>query len=764
MAKIPKKLPQRKVRKAPANLLSNQGENASVAGIPMDEIRELVRSARQLRIIQETLLRSPGQSFFIYNQQTREFVFGEEETAALYGYTAEEVRSLPEGWASLYHPEEKKWMVGLQSKVLELGPESKPIEGEARIRCKDGHYEWISFHRRPLEWDAEGKLVTEIGVARIITREIEASQKVRESQQQYQHLFNQAPVAIFLTDPSGSVIEANRAAYADLRVAAQTLKGRMVLDFCANSGRRELRGALSALRSAKQPPPTIEIRFQRDDGTDYPVEVTLTKLGNENALVLARDLSEREREEKASREKEKCYQGLFVENPSGVAVISSKGAFLDANPALCRMLSLTAAELMTMTLPDVVSGSSRAATVKLIRQLAKAASDGTSVEIDLVCQKTGRAIPVEAFTGAIMDGNGRFDRGTITLNPIQARKETEAALLRESQLNAVLLENAPIAVALLSPEGRILRMNATAESLFGFRRDEVWGKCVWELSVMDAEEIAKSKRRHAQLLQGAKSVQASIAMRNRDGELRIVDVETTAVRTGGSVDYLIAIGIDQTERRRLESEVIRVAEAEQIRIGHDLHDGVGQTLTGIGSLMGALESDLEGAARQEVTRIRELVAEAIAENRRISHGLSPAAVKNRGLGGGLLLLAETIRRTFRTECECEIDPKVGWLPEEHAIHAFRIAQEAVSNAIRHGMATKITLRLVLRSPGQCGLEIIDNGNGFKVKDLRHDHGIGVRVMHYRADLIGGEILLRSAPGKGTKVVLEMACGKSPTAS
>ena len=728
----------------------------------MSELRELVRSAKQLQRIQDTLLKTPGQSFYIYNQQSAEFVIGEEETAALYGYKGHEIRSLPEGWASLYHPDEKKWMVSLQTKVFDLGPKSPPIEGEARILRKDGRYEWIAFHRRPLEWDEEGRVVTEIGVARIITREVEATHRMRETEQQYQHLLHEVPVAIFLTEPSGIIVDANRAAYADLRVADQGMKGRTVLDFCAVSDRRRLRDAIRRLRTARKAPPPVCVRLLRIDGSDYPVEITFAKLAGDQLLILTRDLTAQESQEEALQEKDKCYQGMFVNNPSGVAVLDPDGRFLDANPSLCRMLSLTAPELSTMSLLDVVASSSRPTAARMLRELSKSKANDRSVEIDLACQKSGESVPTEAFCGVILDDSDRQERGVITFNPIQSRKETEAALLRESQLNAVLLENAPVAVALLSPEGRILRLNAMAEGLFGFRRDEVVGKIIWDLPVMDAEETAKSKRRHAQLLQGANSVQANLIMRNRAGELRIVDVETTAVRTRGTVDYLISTGIDHTERRRLESEVIRVAEAEQIRIGHDLHDGVGQTLTGIGSLIGALESDLEGTTKDEVARIRQLVEEAIAENRRISHGLSPAAVKNRGLGGGLLLLAETIRRTFRTKCDCTIDPKVGWLPEEHAIHAFRIAQEAVSNAIRHGMATKITLRLVSRSPGQCGLEIIDNGNGFKMSDLKHQNGIGIRVMHYRSDLIGGEILLRSAPRKGTRVILEMACGKSTT--
>lgn len=727
----------------------------------VEQLKELHDQAQRFENLQKSLLKTPGQAFYVFHYPTQRFLIGEEENAALYGYTAEEIRALPEGWMSTHHPADLEKIVAQTEAFRNSSPRARPSKFQLRVLRKDGTYDWIALHRKALERDAEGKVTTEFGVARIITREMEAIRDRRESEERYRALFDEAPTAILLADSSGLILDANRSAYQDLRVREGALCGRNLDQVVAHVDRTSLR---AVMRNLKGPQPlereTLITRFGRDDGTSYPVELIFSALPEGNIRVTTRDLSDRKLQEEALRQKEECYRGLFVENSLGVAVVDYRGQFLDVNPALADMIGLSRDDFVSLTLPDIVAGPSRMRSNQLLRSIKRGEPATVPVELELVVHGTGKVSFVDVILTVLEgEGSGKTNRGILIFRDIQDQKITEDALQRESSLNRVLLDNAPIAVGLLGPDGEVIRLNQTAEELFGYRTAEVKGKILWDLPIMDADEILKSKRRFKQLADGAKSVHAALTIRNRAGELRIVDAHTTAIRTHGNIDFLITTGVDNTNRRRLESEVIRVAESEQIRIGHDLHDGVGQTLTGIGVLIGALEESLEGNSKKEACRIRELVSQAIAENRRISHGLSPAAVKNRGLSGGLKLLAETIRTTFRTDCECEIDPKVGWLEEEHAIHAYRIAQEAVNNALRHGLATAIRLRLVLREPGRCGLEISDNGSGFKSSILKRGDGIGVRVMRYRADLVGGELHLRSSPGKGTRIILEMACGK-----
>ncbi|MBE2287021.1 MAG: PAS domain S-box protein [Prosthecobacter sp.] len=447
------------------------------------------------------------------------------------------------------------------------------------------------------------------------------------------------------------------------------------------------------------------------------------------------------------------YHGLFQCNTAGVLVFDGKFHIVDANPAVCRMLGYDRKHLLRLGVLDVIAPGARPEMHKLLRSLTTGGRPAPAMDITLERRNSGK---MEAMAGAtcLHDAQGSFHQGMLLLTDVTERKATEQELRREAELNRLLLDHSPVAIGLLSAEGRVVRMNAAAEKMFGYGAKEVRGKTVWALPVMDAGEIALSRQRFQELTKGAEKVTATIPIRTRDGQARHIQSETQPVtKADGTIDFFIATGVDITERHKLETEVIRVAEQEQVRIGHDLHDGVGQTLTGIASLVEALESKLHGEDQKDARRIHELVKTAIAETRRLSHGMSSAAVKNRGLAGGLNLIAETVRENFRRECLCRIEEPVPRVSRDAEIHLFRITQEATSNAIRHGGATKIRITLRRQSPNRGVLEINDNGRGFSAKSaVSRGDGIGLRVMAHRANLINGELTVEGVKNKGVRVL------------
>ncbi len=460
--------------------------------------------------------------------------------------------------------------------------------------------------------------------------------------------------------------------------------------------------------------------------------------------------------ETALKETEALCHSLFQFNTAGVLVFDPKFQITDANPAVRRMLDYDAGELSRLGVLDLTAPGTRMEMHRLLRVM-KSGDKKLPPSLDAFLEhKTGTKVAVMATPTCIHDEKGGFRHGMLILANITDRKLTEAALKRESELNRILIDNAPIAIGLLSPEGTVLRMNAVAEKLFGYTMKELKDREVWELPIMNAEEKHAAQQRFQSLLDGADKVTAAFPIRTRRGETRHIESTTMAVtKPDGSIDCLITTGTDMTERRQLEAEVIRVAEQEHIRIGHDLHDGIGQTLTGIASLVEALESKLQGEDKKDAKRIYELVKTATEETRRLSHGLSPAAVKNRGLAGGLLLIAETVRENFRRDCVCQIDDPAPRVDQEAEIHLFRIAQEAVNNAIRHGGATKLRISLRHKSSTRGLLEISDNGPGFPDGKISSTgDGIGLRVMEHRAHLINGELKIQTVRSKGVRVTCQ----------
>ena len=209
----------------------------------------------------------------------------------------------------------------------------------------------------------------------------------------------------------------------------------------------------------------------------------------------------------------------------------------------------------------------------------------------------------------------------------------------------------------------------------------------------------------------------------------------------------------ETEQVRLEREVLEISDNERRRIGHDVHDSLGQRLTAAAlatnALAGALRKDAPALAGQAEEIGREL-RDAITDARSISHGLAPVDLIDDGLMTALGRLADDTSRASNIRCIFECEPAVCVTNPEIAGHLYRIAQEAVANALKHASATEIRIGLARRD-GSLLLEVEDDGEGFDNASVSGE-GIGLRVMEYRARLIDASFEIGTAPAGGTRVL------------
>jgi PAS domain S-box-containing protein len=350
---------------------------------------------------------------------------------------------------------------------------------------------------------------------------------------------------------------------------------------------------------------------------------------------------------------------------------------------------------------------------------------------------------------------------------ITERKQAEFNYRRELAYNQALVNHTSAFIVVMDTEGRFVHANTAFYTTMGYRPKEVRGKTAWEIGLMDDLEVPRSKERFARLLRGEDNPPADVRLRAKNGEWHTIELRSTSTRKpDGSPDRIIITGTDMTERNRLQREVLRVVEQEQARVGHDLHDGVGQTMTGMVIMMEALEAELNGEAKVHARRIHELMNESVAEVRRMSHGLSPTSVKYRGLGGALNLLAETVRTNFRNPCSCDVDATIVINNDDKEAHLFRIAQEAVNNALRHGRPDKVKISLRGTDQRECELRIEDDGVGIKKPKSPQENangGIGMRVMEYRANLIGGRLKIQNRPKHGVIVTCHFECDEAKKA-
>jgi signal transduction histidine kinase len=211
-----------------------------------------------------------------------------------------------------------------------------------------------------------------------------------------------------------------------------------------------------------------------------------------------------------------------------------------------------------------------------------------------------------------------------------------------------------------------------------------------------------------------------------------------------------ALTDEMVERERLERELLEVSEREQRRIGQDLHDGLCQHLTGATLAGQVLEGKLAALNLPEAadaSKMVELMEEGIDLSRKLAKGLYPVEMAADGLMLALEEYAATTSELFKVACRFECDSPVLIHDTATAGHLYRIAQEAVGNAIKHGKARNILIRLEVGEEST-GLSIKDDGTGLP-ESLPKNRGIGLRIMAHRSAMIGGTFAARRDEAGGT---------------
>ena len=330
---------------------------------------------------------------------------------------------------------------------------------------------------------------------------------------------------------------------------------------------------------------------------------------------------------------------------------------------------------------------------------------------------------------------------------IRRQLATEAAM-KERYEN--LFENAKDMVFTHDPGGRITSVNKTGEQFLHRQREDILGKNLASFVVEDQRDALKEWL--DQVSHGIEIAATEWEFINAGGANRRVEISALLVKQAGSAPEVESVARDITERKRLEREILQISNREQRRIGHDLHDGVCQQLAAIAYHVDMLADQLQEKRvpeSAEAERIGSLLNETMAQTRSVARGLFPVRLEEEGLVSALEEVVDNATRLFRVRCEFNCSGPEPKLETTAALHLYYIAQEAVLNAAKHGNASKISVA-ISRQQERFALTVIDDGQGFESGE-GHSGGMGIRIMRYRAQVIGAKLDLKSRPGQGTQI-------------
>ncbi len=354
---------------------------------------------------------------------------------------------------------------------------------------------------------------------------------------------------------------------------------------------------------------------------------------------------------------------------------------------------------------------------------------------------------------SLYDTTGRL-RGysKITRDMTERRRTQEALRLSERNL-ADFFDQSPLGLLWVNRKGEILRMNKAGLELIGCRQGEGPPHMVQEFHA-DPDALGKILK----TLACGKVVHSQrVRIRRKDGVLRHGLIDANGLWERGRMIHSRWFVRDITRQMELEREVLSIAERERQRFGHDLHDDLCQQLTGIEFLSQTLAGQLAVRAPGEANRAREIaqmVRNAIEHTRDLAHGLSPTQLETLGLPGALEELAQRTRKVFKVDCRFRGNLRA-WIHDPTlGIHLYRIAQEAVSNALQHGKARCVEIGLA-RNKYRLVLAVKDNGMGLP-PTLAKSKGAGLRVMQYRAGVINGTLIIQRNRNGGTTVACSVS--------
>jgi len=332
----------------------------------------------------------------------------------------------------------------------------------------------------------------------------------------------------------------------------------------------------------------------------------------------------------------------------------------------------------------------------------------------------------------------------------QARKykRIEEKLTHSEHFYRTLFENSGTATIVIEKDTTISMMNNDFSNFTGYSRDEIINH-TWTMYVAE-DDIARLLSYHKTRRDDPSSAPRNyeFKIRNKDGNL--LHVFMTIAMIPGTTQSIASM-VDMTAIKKLEKEVLDISERERQKIGYELHDNLGQHLIGIDVMTKVLQDRLTLISDENAryaSEINHLVKDAIDKTRQLARGLCPVHLTSLGLEASLEELAASTSTIFNIACILRCPRHIPIRDNSLATHLYYIAKESIHNAIEHGKSSKIVMEL-LNNSGIVSLSILDNGTG--IRDTAKAVGIGLRIMQYRARMIGAILRIESEPDGGTLV-------------
>jgi PAS domain S-box-containing protein len=692
------------------------------------------------------------------------------------GQSPDEVRGT--GWTNALHPDDRasafqQVSAGLAGGVLVLA------EGRVR-RAADGQYRWHLARAVPVK-DAQGKISAWFGCATDIDDMKRAEEALRESETRYHTLFTQAADMIVLIDPNTlGFLDFNDQACRQLGYSREEFAKLRIPDLDVVESATETKDHVKKIVASGTEVFETKQRTKNGAVLDIEVRSSPVRLGARTFLLaIWRDITARKQAEQALHESETRLRlatgagnvGLWDWDLRTNRVYYSREWKYQIGYRDDEISNLFE-EWQSRVHPDDLEP-----TMQKIRRFLANPQGRHEVEFRFR-HKNGSYRWIYTIADALRDAEGKVVRMLGCHIDITERKQAEQALRESAEQFRTLAEALPQQVWVFDANGRPGYANQQRAHYTGLTLEQVQADGGWWAAI-HPEERQQMQQLWIQSFNNGTPFQSEYRIRRAtDGQYRwflgrCVPIKgeqgrvvqwlgtATDIEEQKRIEELLEQRVEQrtvqlreeiAQRQRLEQEILKISEHEQHRIGQDLHDSVGQVLTGAKFLSSSLGHRLARAKTPgsfTAARISRELDKALDEVRAIARGLHPVRPDPESLMAALHELAVSTTKIFSVSCRLECPRPI--LVHDHvaATHLYRITQEAISNAARHGKAERIVISLRKDDAG-IELQVRDNGCGLPPRSRRRT-GMGLAIMKHRASVIGANLTISRAKNGGTIV-------------
>jgi PAS domain S-box-containing protein len=625
--------------------------------------------------------------------------------------------------------------------------------------------------------DAQGAPKTLVAVMRDITKRKRAEEALKKREENFRVLIDNSMDISLVTNADLTVRYVSPSVERVLGYKPEEIIGRNAFEFLSPEDIDNITRNFDILAENPGRPVALEVHFLHKDGVRRVIDSITNNLLNDPTVlgfvVNARDITERKRTEEALKEREEHFRALIENSLDGIAIVNSDLTILYESPSAERIVGYKLEELIGRSILDFIHQDDRENVIKTFKKLARHPAQAVPASIRFL-HKDGTWHVMEGSANNLLN-NPAVKGIVVNYRDVTERQRAQEALKQREEHFRVMIDNSLDNVVILDGEGAILYESPSIERVLGYKREDFEGKTTFEF--VHPDDLARVTRAFTRVVKNPGSAsKGEVRAPHVDGSWRTLEVIVRNFLDDTLVGGILINFRDITERKIAEEERVQhataLARAEELQlslqrivtaqesvrrdIAQQLHGSVQNRLIILLHRLAELERKAPlGELAQELGDLRQKLEDLLDNQvRPISHRLYPSILR-RGLIAALQSLADQFEVSLEIEREFDEEltrreKSAPQLIQEHVrLAAYRIAEEALTNVVKHTKASKVNIKLRLLPEEWLCLMLRDDGQGFDLAG--GSGGRGLMMMQDYAEVVGGRCIIQSAPGEGTEV-------------